>query len=174
MTRRWISLVTLLALMLAPAPMRAADEAERAAALIGMARVKRDGHDLVGARRYFEDARRLRPFGAAELVEYFWVIVEVDPVSAVAVGRDVLRAAPGSHDVRDRLVALAIDRNDEAAVATLASDGQRLQPGLKNSSGGPGNWQPEPAASRASAAMQVSAIAEYPAQSGQPPCPEVG
>ncbi len=107
---------------------RAADDSDRFAALIGLARVKRDAGDASAARRYFEEASRVRPLLPAELAEYFWVVSSVDPAGALSTGRDVLTANPRNAEVRDRMIAAAAALHDEPSVVALARDGQRIDP----------------------------------------------
>jgi tetratricopeptide (TPR) repeat protein len=102
---------------------------DRFQSLIGLARVKRNAGDIAAARRYFEDARRVRPFDAKELTEYFWVLAGLDSAAALVTGREVLTVTPDAHNVRDRAITEAIAMADEGTVRTLAADGARLQPG---------------------------------------------
>lgn len=102
---------------------------DRFQSLMGLARVKRDAGDAATARRYFEDARRLRPFGRDELAEYFWVLAGHDAGAAVVVGREVLAIAPDNANLRDRVITEAIATGDETAVRAMAEEGARLQPG---------------------------------------------
>jgi hypothetical protein len=95
---------------------------------LGLARVKRDAGDLKAARRYFEDARRLRPFDVSQLAEYFWVLAGQDAAAALPVGRAVLAMDPGKHDVRDRTITEALAVGDEAVVVALAEEGRRREP----------------------------------------------
>ena len=60
------------------------------------------------ARRYFEDARRVRPFDPQELTEYFWVLAGHDSAAALVVGREVLAVTPDARNVRDRVITEAI------------------------------------------------------------------
>jgi tetratricopeptide (TPR) repeat protein len=125
-TRVRLLLVVLLAI--SQVSLRAADDSPRAAALIGLARVRRDAGDTAGSRRYFEEARRVRPLEPGELAEYFWVLADLDPAGALAAGRDVLTTSPDRADVRDRMIAAAAALHDEASVAVLASAGRRVDP----------------------------------------------
>jgi tetratricopeptide (TPR) repeat protein len=125
-TRLRVLLVVLLAA--GQVSLRAADETDRFAALIGLARVKRDAGDAGAARRYFEEARRVRPLLPAELAEYFWVVAAIDPSSALMAGRDVLSATPRNADVRDRMIAAAVALHDESSVVALAAAGQQVDP----------------------------------------------
>ena len=111
------------------APAQTTDANAQFQAQLGMARVKRDAGDFTSARRYFEDARRIRAFDPDQLAEYFWVLAGHDARAALAVGREVLAAAPANRDVRDRLISESIDLGDEASVVSLAEDGYRRQPG---------------------------------------------
>ncbi len=106
-----------------------AGTSDRFQSLMGLARVKRNAGDVAAARRYFEDARRVRPFDAKELTEYFWVLAGLDSAAALVVGREVLTVTPDAHNVRDRAITEAIAMADEGTVRTLAADGARLQPG---------------------------------------------
>jgi tetratricopeptide (TPR) repeat protein len=105
-----------------------AGTSDRFQSLMGLARVKRNAGDAAAARRYFEDARRMRPFDAKELTEYFWVLAGLDSAAALVVGREVLAVTPGAHNVRDRVITEAIAVADEATARNLAADGARLQP----------------------------------------------
>jgi tetratricopeptide (TPR) repeat protein len=51
---------------------------ERVQALIGLARVKRDAGDAVAARRYFEEAARLRPLTSGERSEYLRILQTIE------------------------------------------------------------------------------------------------
>ncbi len=97
-------------------------------AALGLARVKRDAGDLKAARRYFEDARRLRPLDVSQLAEYFWVLAGQDAAAALPVGRAVLAMDPGKHDVRDRTITEALTVGDEATVVALADEGRKREP----------------------------------------------
>ena len=125
--RRGIVIAGLLVLGAAALP--AASQDERFGALIGLARVKRDAGDLRSARQYFDAAHRVRALDGSELVEYFWVLIGVDPRAALAVGRDLLGAAADRADVRDALIGAAVSLDDEAAVVALADEGRRFDPG---------------------------------------------
>jgi tetratricopeptide (TPR) repeat protein len=116
-------------IVLAAAPLTAASQDERFGALLGLARVKRDAGDLAAARQYFDAAHRVRPLGGSELVEYFWVLVNVDRRAAIGLGHDLLSAAPARADVRDAVIGAAVSLGDEATVVALASEGRRLDPG---------------------------------------------
>ena len=131
MTKRTVFLIALAsALCIGPSAFaQNADTNERFQALVGMARVKRDAGDLASARRYFEEARRVRSFDAAELGEYFWILAGQDARAALAIGREVLSSAPTNRDVRDRMITESLTLGDEASVVALAQEGQRRQPG---------------------------------------------
>ena len=101
---------------------------DRFQSLMGMARVKRNAGDVAAARRYFEDARRVRPFDPQELAEYFWILAGHDSAAALTVGREVLAVTPDARNVRDRAITEAIAVGDEATVRQIASDGARVQP----------------------------------------------
>lgn len=101
---------------------------DRFQSLMGLARVKRNAGDFVAARRYLEDARRVRPFDAQELTEYFWVLAGHDSSAALVVGREVLEVTPDARNVRDRAITEAIAVADETAVRNLAAEGARVQP----------------------------------------------
>jgi tetratricopeptide (TPR) repeat protein len=101
---------------------------ERFQALMGLARLKRDGGDPAAARRYFEQARQIRPFTAQEHAEYFWSLAGYDPPAALEAGREVLAANPDAADVRDRAITEAIRLGDERTVVLLAEEGRRRQP----------------------------------------------
>lgn len=100
---------------------------DRAMAFLGLARVRRDTGDMAAARRYFEDAARLRPLSVTERTEYFWILQAVDADAALATGKTVLRGAPADHDVRDRTIGLAMDLKREDVVVALAEEGVRVQ-----------------------------------------------
>ena len=95
---------------------------DRFQSLMGLARVKRNAGDLAGARRYFEDARRVRPFDAQELAEYFWVLAGQDSAAALVAGREVLAVTPDARNVRDRVITEAIAVADEVTVRNVAGD----------------------------------------------------
>jgi tetratricopeptide (TPR) repeat protein len=130
MTKRLVFVITLAsALAIASsAPAQTAGTNAQFQALLGMARVKRDAGDVASARRYFEDARRVRAFDANELTEYFWVLAGHDARAALAVGGEVLATSPANRDVRDRLITESISLGDETSVVSLAEDGHRRQP----------------------------------------------
>ena len=92
-------------------------------ALVGLARVSRDGGDATAAARYFEQARVLRPLSAAESAEYFWVLEKVDRHRALSLGREILRGMPADDNIREAAIGIAITLEDEAAVVALARDG---------------------------------------------------
>ncbi len=98
-------------------------------ALIGLARVERDGGDMAAARQYFDEARRVQPLNPGQLAEYFWVLVDLSPREAIEVGREVLNHDPANGKVRDRTITAAIVLHDEDTVAALAAEGRRLDPG---------------------------------------------
>jgi hypothetical protein len=129
--RRLVVILTLaLGFGIGPA-LHAQDKAgtnDRFQSLMGLARVKRNAGDVAAARRYFEDARRVRPFDAKELAEYFWILAGHDSAAALTVGREVLAVTPEAHNVRDRAITEAIAVGDEATVRQLATDGARVQP----------------------------------------------
>ena len=103
---------------------------DRYHALIGLARVKRNAGDMTGARRYFEDARRVRPLERQELTEYFWVLAGRDAAAALAAGRELLTVTPAAHTVRDRVITEAIAVGDELAARSVAAEGERRQPNV--------------------------------------------
>ena len=111
----------------AHAQVLAASADERYQALVGLARVRRNAGDMAGARRYFEEARRARPFDRQELTEYFWVLAGQDSAAALATGREILAASPDAHDVRDRVISEAIALKDETTVRTIAGEGAGRQ-----------------------------------------------
>jgi len=116
---------------LAAGPARAQQRTETSSefqALIGLARVKRDAGDRAAARQYFEAARRARPFDAAELAEFFWVLAGQDAAAALAVGREALAVSPGNRELRDRAITEAMTLADETTVQQLAAEGQRHEP----------------------------------------------
>ena len=125
--RVWV-LLAVAGLLAAGAPLGADQRPDRVSALIGLARVKRDAGDPEAARRYFEDAQRLRPLDPAELSEYFWVLAELEPARAVAVAQDVLRHAPLRADLRDRAITAAIATRNERAVEAFARGGRAAEP----------------------------------------------
>jgi tetratricopeptide (TPR) repeat protein len=130
--RRTILILTLVLGFGAGSALQAQDKAgtnDRFQSLMGLARVKRNAGDVAAARRYFEDARRVRPFDAQELTEYFWILAGHDSAAALVVGREVLAATPDARTVRDRAITEAIAVADEATVRRLAADGERRQPG---------------------------------------------
>lgn len=101
---------------------------DRVRALVGLARVKRDAGDMPAARRYFDEAARLRPLTPNERSEYFWILQAVDAEAAYAAGRTVLRGSPSDLGVRDRTIELAITLGREDLVVALAEEGARVQP----------------------------------------------
>ena len=123
-----VRVLLLVLLSIGQVSMRAADDTDRFAALVGLARVKRDAGDAGAARRYFEEARRVRPLLPVELAEYFWIVAGLDPAAALDAGRDVLNATPGNGDVRDRMIAAAIALHDESSVVALAIAGRQVDP----------------------------------------------
>jgi tetratricopeptide (TPR) repeat protein len=112
----------------AAAPVRA-QSSDRFEALVGLARVKRDAGDARAARGYFEQARRLKPFDSSLEAEYFWVLAEVAPAEAVAVGHQLLQQRPAADDVRERTIAAALASGQEATALGLAQAGARREPG---------------------------------------------
>jgi tetratricopeptide (TPR) repeat protein len=112
------------------APAAAQSKDERATALLGLARVKRDSGDTDAARRYFDDAAALRPLALPEREEYFWIVAGRDRITAVATGRAILAVAPGRSAVRDRLITDLLAQGDESSIAALAADGERLEPAV--------------------------------------------
>lgn len=131
MTRGLGRALVIVAALAIAAPARAAgngSDSERFAALVGLARVERDAGDVSAARRYFDEARALRPLAAPELAEYFWIVAATDPSGAMLVGVDVLKALPHRDDVRDRMIAAAAASHDEAAAVALATAGARVDP----------------------------------------------
>lgn len=124
--------VTLLACGLAApafAQRPAESKDERARALIGLARVKRDAGDVAGARQYFEQAGAVRTLEPQEREEYFWVLARVDAKTAVATGRAILTDTPSRSGVRDWMIGQLLADHDEAGILVLAQDGERLEPG---------------------------------------------
>jgi tetratricopeptide (TPR) repeat protein len=101
---------------------------DRALALIGLGRVKRDAGDRDAARRRFDEARQLRPFSTAELAEYFWILAGHDAAAAMAAGKEVLARDPRLDAVRDRMITEAIALDDETSAVSLAIEGGNLQP----------------------------------------------
>ena len=130
MRRLTLILAVVLGFGLSPA-LHAQDKAganDRFQSLMGLARVKRNTGDVAAARRYFEDARRVKPFDPQELTEYFWILAGHDSAAALTVGREVLAVTPDARNVRDRVITEAIAVADEATVRQLATEGSRLQP----------------------------------------------
>ena len=121
----------LLILCFAATPVTAQDRGpqdERFQAALGVARVKRDAGDFAAARRSFEEARSLRAFDAAQLAEYFWVVVaSKDSTAALAIGREALRADALNHKVRDRVLTEAQSLGKEADVVDIAEHGRKLE-----------------------------------------------
>jgi tetratricopeptide (TPR) repeat protein len=105
-----------------------AQQEDRYQALIGLARLKRDAGDVVAARKYFEDARRVHALQQSELAEYFWVLAPQDPSAGLGVGRSILAGVPASGDVRETMIALATTASDESLLVELAAAGERLEP----------------------------------------------
>ncbi|MFN7914185.1 MAG: hypothetical protein U0Q55_02515 [Vicinamibacterales bacterium] len=125
MTRR--ALVFLLVVLFAAAgPVAAQQENLKAAALIGLARTRRDAGDLADAARYFAAARATRPLTADELAEYFWILRPESPREALGVARDVLRTTPRLTAVREGAIAAALDLGDESTVQAFAEEGRML------------------------------------------------
>jgi len=106
-----------------------AQSSDRFDALVGLARVKRDAGDHAGARRYFEQAREIRPLDPGMQVEYFWTLAYVDSAAAILAGTEALERRPADDVVRDRVIMLAIGAGDEAAVLALAGSGAEREPG---------------------------------------------
>ncbi|MCC7043971.1 MAG: hypothetical protein IT183_08915, partial [Acidobacteria bacterium] len=106
-----------------------AQPSDRFDALVGLARVKRDAGDARAARGYFEQARQLRPFDSSLEAEYFWVLAEVAPAEAVAVGQQLLQQRPAADDVRERTIAAALASGQEAMALGLAQTGVEREPG---------------------------------------------
>ena len=125
---RWPVVVLLALCTIQPAS--GAQRDERAEALIGLARVKRDAGDMQAARRYFEAARQARPLHPQELAEYFWVLADTDGRTALEVGREVLRRAPARDDVRHAVIEAAMAAGDEQIVRAVAGEGHTLSPGV--------------------------------------------
>jgi tetratricopeptide (TPR) repeat protein len=105
-----------------------AQSSDRFEALVGLARVKRDAGDAAAARRYFDQARQSGTFDASLEAEYFWVLAEVAPAEAVAVGRQLLRQRPEIDAVRERSIAVALATGQEAVALALAQDGAVREP----------------------------------------------
>ena len=101
---------------------------ERFQTALGAARVKRDAGDFTAARKSFEEARALRAFDAAQLAEYFWVVVAShDAAAAFAAGREALAADPANHKVRDRVLTEAKTLGRETDVVAIAEQGLKFQ-----------------------------------------------
>jgi tetratricopeptide (TPR) repeat protein len=94
-------------------------DTSRAETLVGLARLQRERGDAAAAILSFDEADRISPFKGSLLVEYFWASAGAHAQTAMAVGTRVLASEPGRDDVRDRLVGLAIEAHDEAAVERL-------------------------------------------------------
>jgi tetratricopeptide (TPR) repeat protein len=126
-----IRATVLLILSLAASPATAQERApqdDRFQAALGLARVKRDAGDFAAARRSFEEARTLRSFDAAQLAEYFWVVVAAnDSAAAFAAGREALVADPANHKVRDRVLTEANALGRETDVVAIAEQGMNLE-----------------------------------------------
>jgi predicted Zn-dependent protease len=127
MKSKGIAIIVALLCAGATAPVTAQDRTQFDA-LVGLARVKRNAGDTAAARRYFDQAARLRPLDQAELAEYFWVLAIAAPREAIAVGKDLLRASPSNDLVRDRVITIAATASDEQTVMDLAKEGRRLSP----------------------------------------------
>ncbi|MES1256379.1 MAG: hypothetical protein ABUS56_12255, partial [Acidobacteriota bacterium] len=97
-------------------------------ALIGLARTEREGGNMAAAVAAFRDADRLEPLSGPTLVEFFWAASAAGDRTAPALGRRVIEHEPGLAPVRDRLIQLAIDAQDEVEVLRLCDDGIRLAP----------------------------------------------
>ena len=123
------TLLLLLSLLASPvAAQERGSQDDRFQAALGVARVRRDAGDFTAARRSFEEARTLRAFDAAQLAEYFWVVVaSKDSAAAFKAGREALAADPSNHKVRDRLVTEAIALGKEADVVAISEQGLQLQ-----------------------------------------------
>src|SRR5262245_49238683 len=100
-------LLTIAAALMATS-LLAADTNHRFDALVGLARVKRDAGDLATARRYLEEANKIRTLDGSLVAEYFWILSGIDPAAAMAVGQPLLTRMPMLHDIRDQLISLAI------------------------------------------------------------------
>ena len=122
--------VTAAVLLWSPAqqPAFAQSETVRAEAWIGLARVERDAGRPQAAARAFRAAGRLRVLDEPLLVEFFWIVAEVDAAEAAAVGRQALALNPANGDVRDHLIELASRAGTEAGALALAADGARAEP----------------------------------------------
>jgi tetratricopeptide (TPR) repeat protein len=103
---------------------------ERARALIGMARVKRDAGDAAGARQYFEQAGAIRTLEPQEREEYFWVLARLDGKTAIATGRAILAETANRGGVRDWMIGQLLADHDEAGILALAQEGERVDPGV--------------------------------------------
>jgi tetratricopeptide (TPR) repeat protein len=114
-------LVAAVAVLLSPA--FASAQTERADALLGLARVKRDGGDWTASREYFEQAARLRPLSVGEQTEYFWIVADLDPRAALPLASALLSARPGADDIRERAIGAAVTAGDEQAVVLMAQAG---------------------------------------------------
>jgi hypothetical protein len=101
---------------------------DRFEALIGLARVKRDAGDPAEARRYFEEADRVRELTPSERAEYFWVVAGRDARAALEAAARVLTHLPQDGEIRDRAITEALSLGDESTIVTLASEGARQQP----------------------------------------------
>jgi tetratricopeptide (TPR) repeat protein len=127
MRRAVIRGAAVLLLVLSASEARAQNSA-RVDALLGLARVKRDGGDLVQARRFFDDVARLRPLSPGEQVEYFWVIPDSDAAAGISLAFQILQAQPKDSAVRERAITLAVTLGDEERVRRLALEGRALEP----------------------------------------------
>lgn len=120
--------------LLAPGDAAAQARAEtaddlRAAALVGLARVARDGGDPTAADRHFLAADRLRPLDAATRLEHFWVLADVDAERAIATARALADVSQADEAVVDRWMALLAERDDTTALAAaVRRAGQTLPP----------------------------------------------
>ena len=125
MTRRVVALVLLL-LAGATAAAEAQSDAVKSAALIGLARTRRDAGDMTSAARHFAAARLVQPLTVDQLAEYFWVLRQVSPRDALAIARDVLRTLPKLDAVREGAISVALDLDDESTVRAFAEEGRML------------------------------------------------
>ena len=91
--------------------------AQRADALLGLARVARAREQWREAHEKFTESARLRPLDPAHQDEHFWIAVHVDRPTALRLARSLADQKKASRDVLARWIALLAD--DEAIEPVL-------------------------------------------------------
>src|SRR5258708_39921874 len=130
MRGRWSRLTLLVSLVGLSASPGWAHDSTRFDALVGLARSERAAGRPAPALDLYSQADQLKQFDATLLAEFFWTAAETDPRAAEKIGRRLLAAEPAQDQVRDKLIAIALQSHDEGRVVKLAEEGVRISPGL--------------------------------------------